>query len=215
MFILETLQHILSLSWGILLVIYFYISIKQPTIYKIFTVYIFMVVCLRINQNISWSIVEKIWLSYILIIIQDIVLSIFYLKLLKEREYRRIAFIVLFIFLIVMFSAMFLQSSAFILYSMIIGVSATFVLLITLSMMLYYRQLQQECKTFFYFNIGLIFYMVGISIITWVYLFIVSLWGESEAKELIYRTLLTIMDFMYIYFVVIDLVKSKLLSKNN
>ncbi len=195
--------------WLLVSVVYIVFSPHRTLLHKIFYVYLIIVNILNFIKYSPFSPEQKTWTIYALMIIQNIVLSIFYIRQFPHKSEKITGLTMLSIFLIIAFSVLMLHSRIDYEKAITINMVVTFILLITLAMILLHNHLYQKEKMFFYFNLGLICYMVLVVAATWIHLFLVNIFNNEKIFTPIYHAILLILNTIYIGFIVVNLIKER------
>jgi hypothetical protein len=151
--------------FGILLLIvngllFIRVAAKQDKAFKIFTIYLMVMVLIQISTAVlQFLSMHNIFLSHFYLILQFILLSLFYLEILPVRFQKRVIKIAIPSCLAVLAVQYYLDATVFFRYNLW-EIFITSFLIIIFAMFHFYNLLNEK-KTYYYLSIGIFVYLFG------------------------------------------------------
>ncbi len=198
--------------WAILFLFFGRHWNNQPKSYKIFVVYLATAWLTTLSDYLYFINVDNIWLKYVFLVIQAVLLNLFYISLLKSQKRRPITIVfavLLFLLLLVTAIPSIRIASDYAIYSI---VSLMFLMLTTQGLLLFYEHIQAQSKDFFFFNIGLIVFLIISAIVAWIFLLFVNIFGGKPVFSNFYMGANFVCELVYFVFIVLEF-KNRFLGK--
>ncbi len=198
------LQNIKVIVWTVLFLIFLFRLKQQSVSYKMFVSYLGLEILVSLADLSSSLPFDKIWLIHTLLYIQSLVLNGFYFTVFTSKRYKKLSII----FSVVLLISWLLTFVPALNISSDIGiyliVTLMFLMFTTESLMFLYESIQLKRKQFYFFNIGLLVYLISSALVIWLYLLLITILGKSPLFENIYIIVDFICQLVYVLFVVLE-----------
>lgn len=137
---------------------------KNNKAYKIFTIYLFVMMCVQLSSHLCMRFYSNnLYLSHFYFIGQFIILSLFYLKLIKENFQRRVIAIGFVLVLSTLSIQYVIRPELFFKFNLY-EIFITSFLLIIYATFHFYNMLDEK-KVFYFINMGILMYLFGSTIL--------------------------------------------------